>query len=121
MRDFAITAPPPALGGGGWTQAAVLLYDAVTLTGAKLMSGPVQQHLILSAIGGDRPGLVAEVSQFIFKRGGNIEDSRMVNLRGQFAMMVLVGGPQEAIKKIQKDLPTLALEGRLHVELHAAA
>jgi glycine cleavage system transcriptional repressor len=97
-----------------------LLYDAATSSGDNFMSGTVQQHLILSAIGGDRPGLVAEVSQFIFARGGNIEDSRMVNLRGQFAMMVLVGGPQEAVKKIQSDLPTLALESRLHVELHTA-
>ena len=43
-------------------------------------------HSILTAIGADRPGLVDEVSQFIFERGGNIEDSRMVNLRGQFAI-----------------------------------
>src|SRR5688572_18728250 len=49
-------------------------------------------HVILTAIGTDRPGLVDEVSRYIFDRGGNIEDSRMVNFRGQFAMMVLVGG-----------------------------
>jgi glycine cleavage system transcriptional repressor len=45
------------------------------------------RHAILTAIGADRPGLVEEVSQFIFAHGGNIADSRMVNLRGQFAMM----------------------------------
>ena len=49
-------------------------------------------HAILTALGIDRPGLVDEVSRFIYDRGGNIEDSRMVNLRGQFAIMVLVGG-----------------------------
>jgi predicted amino acid-binding ACT domain protein len=50
------------------------------------------QHAILTAVGDDRPGLVDDVTRFIFERGGNIEDSRMVNLRGQFAMMVLIGG-----------------------------
>ena len=43
-------------------------------------------HAILTALGTDRPGLVDEVSQFIFQHGGNIEDSRMLNLRGQFAI-----------------------------------
>jgi glycine cleavage system transcriptional repressor len=50
------------------------------------------QHAILTAMGADRPGLVAEVSQFLFESGANIEDSRMVNLRGQFAMVVLLSG-----------------------------
>jgi glycine cleavage system regulatory protein len=58
----------------------------------RLQPSIVMNHAILTAIGTDRPGIVDEVSQFIFDRGGNIEDSRMVNLRGQFAIMVLVGG-----------------------------
>jgi glycine cleavage system transcriptional repressor len=45
-------------------------------------------HAILTATGPDRPGLVDEVSQFLFECGANIEDSRMVNLRGHFAMVV---------------------------------
>src|SRR6476660_1666843 len=65
-------------------------------------------HVILSAIGGDRPGLVEEVSQFAFSRGGNIEDSRMVNLRGQFAMMVLLAGEEPTIARLRADLPELS-------------
>ena len=89
------------------------------------MSQPSQdagvfQHAILSAIGSDRPGLVDEVSQFIFHRGGNIEDSRMVNLGGQFAMMVLIGGAPEVVKRISTDIPELARSSRLHTEVHAA-
>jgi glycine cleavage system transcriptional repressor len=78
------------------------------------------QHVILSAIGSDRPGLVDEVSRFIFDRGGNIEDSRMANLRGQFAIMMLVGGPEPVLARIKADIPTLQQASRLHVELHAA-
>lgn len=77
-------------------------------------------HSILTAIGADRPGLVDEVSQFIFQHGGNIEDSRMVNLRGQFAMMVLVGGSEDALRKIEDELDALAQNSRLRVEIQPA-
>jgi len=77
-------------------------------------------HVILSAIGSDRPGLVEEVSQFAFSRGANIEDSRMVNLRGQFAMMVLLGGEEKTISRLRGDLPELTKQTSLHAELHEA-
>ena len=77
-------------------------------------------HSILTAIGADRPGLVDEVSQFIFQRGGNIEDSRMVNLRGQFAMMVLIGGSDEALRKVENELDVLSQNSRLRCEIRPA-
>lgn len=73
-------------------------------------------HAILTAIGADRPGLVDEVSKFIFDRGGNIEDSRMVNLRGQFAMMVLVGGDAPTLQRIEAEAKDLKKSG-LRAEL----
>src|SRR3954468_10349289 len=80
----------------------------------------MQSHAILTAVGTDRPGLVDEVSQYIFDRGANIEDSRMVNLRGQFAMMVLVGGTADVLSRVQNDLAALGKHG-LHAELRPAA
>jgi glycine cleavage system transcriptional repressor len=77
-------------------------------------------HAILTAIGADRPGLVDEVSEFIFSRGGNIEDSRMVNLRGQFAMMVLIGGSDDALRKVEREADALAQNSRLRVEIQPA-
>jgi len=78
------------------------------------------QHAILTAIGPDRPGLVDELSQFIFERGGNIEDSRMVNLRGQFAMMILVGGSETAIARMRSEIWQLAQSSGLQTQLHPA-
>jgi len=46
-------------------------------------------RLVLTSIGADRPGLVDEVARFILECGGSLEDSRMVDLRGQFAMVML--------------------------------
>lgn len=77
-------------------------------------------HAILTAIGADRPGLVDEVGEFIFSRGGNIEDSRMVNLRGQFAMMVLLGGTGDVLQRVHGELDRLSKQTSLHAELHQA-
>jgi glycine cleavage system transcriptional repressor len=50
----------------------------------------------LSAIGRDRPGIVAGVSGALLEHGANIEDSRMAILGGHFTMMLIVSTPPEA-------------------------
>src|SRR5688572_33187359 len=81
----------------------------------------MQSHAILTAIGSDRPGLVDEVSHYIFDRGGNIEDSRMVNLRGQFAIMVLVGGGADTLARLGRELPEFSKRIGMQSELRPAA
>lgn len=78
-------------------------------------------HAVLTTIGADRPGLVEEVSEFIYRQGGNIEDSRMANLRGQFAMMLLVKTPGDTLRKMQTTLPTLIQQSGLHIEIRSAS
>jgi glycine cleavage system transcriptional repressor len=46
--------------------------------------------LAVTAIGKDRPGLVAAVTGVLHERGGNIEDSAMTILGGHFAIVLLV-------------------------------
>ena len=79
------------------------------------------EHAVLSAIGSDRPGLVEEVSEFILQHQGNIEDSRMVNLRGQFAMMLLISASPDALRSMQASLPALIRKSHLHIEVHVTA
>lgn len=78
-------------------------------------------HAILTAIGTDRAGLVDEVSQFIYDRGGNIGDSRMVNLGGQFAMMVLVAGDEAVIGRLRHEQARLTESSGLQVDMRPAA
>lgn len=47
------------------------------------------QQLIITAVGNDRPGLVDQISGFLLEQGANVADTRMVNLSGQFAMLIL--------------------------------
>lgn len=79
------------------------------------------EHVILTAIGQDRPGLVEEVTAVIAADGGSIEDSRMVNLRGQFAMMVLIRMEAAALEALKDRLPLLQRQSQLHAELHKVA
>jgi len=50
-------------------------------------------ELALSAVGRDRPGIVAAVAQALFLHGVNVADSQMTNLGGHFAMTLLVTAP----------------------------
>jgi glycine cleavage system transcriptional repressor len=79
-----------------------------------------QHHAVLTAVGDDRPGLVDEVTLYITQRGGNLEDSRMVNLRGQFAMMILVAGSEEAMARLHDGLGKLRRDCNVHAELRPA-
>jgi glycine cleavage system transcriptional repressor len=49
----------------------------------------VKRWFVLSAIGRDRPGLVAELSQLIYDCDANLEDSRMTILGTDFAVILL--------------------------------
>lgn len=77
----------------------------------------MDHHVVLTAIGVDRPGLVDEVSAYVAECGGNLEDSRMVNLHGQFAMMLLVSGAEAVIERLHADLEGLEAASAIHADL----
>ena len=51
-------------------------------------------QLALSAIGRDRPGIVAEVTRALLGHSLNITDSQMAVLGGRFTMMLIVDAPE---------------------------
>ena len=51
-------------------------------------------HFAVSAVGADRPGIVAAVTGALVDHGCNLEDTSMSILRGHFAMMLVVAGPE---------------------------
>ncbi len=69
-------------------------------------------HLVIFAVGRDRPGIVAGVSKVLFQLGCNIEDSSMTILKNQFAMILIIEpGPgvdrdslQEKLKEVGREL-----------------
>jgi glycine cleavage system transcriptional repressor len=59
----------------------------------------------VTAIGRDRPGIVASISRVLYELDGNIADSQMSILRGHFAVMLIVDLPEA--------VPPIELQGRL--------
>src|SRR4051812_35220233 len=76
-----------------------------------------ETFLVLSAIGPDRPGLVAEVTEYLTERGANIEDSRMAVLGGDFGLLVLVSGAPERIAAVEQGHEALSDKTGLSVML----
>jgi glycine cleavage system transcriptional repressor len=51
------------------------------------------RHFAVSAIGRDRPGIVAAMSEVLLDHEANIEDSQMTILGGHFTMTLVVAAP----------------------------
>lgn len=51
------------------------------------------RHLAVSALGRDRPGIVAAVTEVLLRHDLNVQDSQMTILSGHFTMVLLVAGP----------------------------
>jgi glycine cleavage system transcriptional repressor len=66
-------------------------------------------HFAVSAIGRDRPGIVAAVSEALLAHDANIEDSQMAILRGHFAMTLVVSTrPDTDAAALEHDLRAAA-------------
>ena len=52
----------------------------------------MKRHFALSAIGRDRPGIVADLAELIYECDCNLEDSRMTILGSEFAVLLLLSG-----------------------------
>jgi glycine cleavage system transcriptional repressor len=50
--------------------------------------------LAVSAVGLDRPGIIAAVAERLVAHGANVTDSRMAILRGHFALTLIVEGAE---------------------------
>lgn len=68
-------------------------------------------HYAVTAIGRDRPGIVAAISRVLLEVEGNVEDSQMSILRGHFAVMLIVSVPavggaelEQRLERVRADL-----------------
>jgi glycine cleavage system transcriptional repressor len=76
--------------------------------------------VMLSALGSDQPGLVAQVTKYVADRGGNVEDSRMVAMGGVFGVMLLASAAQAEADRIVADVAVLERESGMRVLAHPA-
>ncbi len=64
----------------------------------------MRKHIVLTASGNDRPGVVEEFTRILVKHDGNVEASRMSRLGGAFAMLMLVSAPEKKIENLRTNL-----------------
>jgi glycine cleavage system transcriptional repressor len=78
----------------------------------------VRRWFILSAVGRDRPGIVADLAQLIFECDANLEDSRMTILGNEFAVILLCSGARDDLQeRLEAGARRLEWEHRLTVLL----
>jgi glycine cleavage system transcriptional repressor len=64
-------------------------------------------HLVISALGQDRPGIVDKLSKTILDNDCSIADSRMTVLGGTFAILLMVEGPWDKVARLGDQLQEL--------------
>lgn len=68
-------------------------------------------HLVLTVIAPDQPGLVERIAQCIAAHGGNWLESRMSRMAGQFAGILRVAVPAEGYDELVDGLQALNAHG----------
>jgi len=71
----------------------------------------MRRQFVLTAVGNNRPGIVADLTEMIFDLGCNLEDSSMMRLGSEFAIMLLASGQdpdleaslREASRHLERD------------------
>lgn len=71
----------------------------------------MQTSYIVTFIGDDRPGLVELLSGVIERNGGNWQESRLAQLGGKFAGLILVALPADGGPSLEAELAGLAASG----------
>jgi glycine cleavage system transcriptional repressor len=72
-------------------------------------------YAVFSAIGADRVGIVDDLSGIVSEGGGNIEESKMAVLGGEFAVMMLVSMETPALEALIER--TGEIESRLGLKI----
>ncbi|KZX53346.1 hypothetical protein A3709_09435 [Halioglobus sp. HI00S01] len=71
----------------------------------------METSFIITFIGDDRPGLVEALASTIEKNQGNWQESRLSQLGGKFAGLILVSLPESAADTLQAELKALSSSG----------
>jgi len=61
----------------------------------------MHDEFVVTAVGPDRPGIAAGFTAELYAAGANLADTRMINLRGQFALLALVEGSADVLESVK--------------------
>jgi glycine cleavage system transcriptional repressor len=73
--------------------------------------------VVMTGVGRDRVGIVADLTQLLYELGCNLLDSSMTLLRGEFALILMCEVPEQvSLNELQRQLD--ALEKQLGMRIH---
>ncbi len=73
---------------------------------------------IITALGKDRPGIVAGVTKALYQLGCNLEDSAMTRLEGEFAVMLIFSAPaKQTDEQLRRAFESLGRKLKLTIHL----
>jgi glycine cleavage system transcriptional repressor len=75
------------------------------------------QRWIVTALGKDRPGIVAGVAKVLYRLGCNLEDSAMTRLEGEFAIMLIFSSAIASAERLRKAFTPLERSLQLMIHL----
>lgn len=70
----------------------------------------MKNHILLCAVGSDRPEILKRVTRRVLDTGCNVEEGRMACLGQETSIMFLVSGTWDAIAKLESALPRISEE-----------
>lgn len=94
--------------------ATITGADNQYLTAVPGIRPAMQNLLVITALGEDRPGIVDALSKIISDSGCSILDSRMTVLGGEFAAIQLVSGKWNELAKLETQLSCAGRDLDLH-------
>ncbi|PMH41285.1 glycine cleavage system transcriptional repressor [Vibrio sp. 10N.286.49.B3] len=71
------------------------------------------QHLVITAVGSDRPGIGNQIIRLVTQSGCNIVDSRIAIFGNEFTIIMLLSGNTNSITRVETTLPLLGQEHEL--------
>lgn len=90
-------------------------YTALRASLSMHQSRRMNELIVISAVGRDRPGVVHDLTHTVLECGGNIVESRMTALGQDFAMLLLVSGNWHTLGKLEGQLKRTAEGNELTV------
>jgi glycine cleavage system transcriptional repressor len=103
----------------GWwcARPSVFAADAVASAATSGYAACMdREYVVVTAMGPDRVGIVRDLSAAVVRLGGNIEQSKMAVLGGDFAVIMLVSGKQEVLRRLCDSVGPLGAEMGLRLE-----
>ncbi len=81
------------------------------------MKKNLEKRLAVTVMGPDRAGLIRDLSKIVTDAAGNIQESRMIALGSEFAMLLLVSGNWHSVAKIREKLDVLQDRGEVTITI----